>query len=61
MDMEKTGRLLWAGVGGILCAGIIRAVAPLGRGFAQAVMEGMVLIVVSIVVYRFMARRGSGG
>lgn len=60
MDSETTARLLWAGVGGIICAGIARAVAPIGRGLAQAVLEGMVLIVVSIVIYRFLARRASG-
>ena len=60
MDSEKTGRLLWAGVGGILFAGIIRAFAPVGRGLAQAVLEGMILIVVSVTLYRFLARRASG-
>ena len=60
MDSETTARLLWAGVGGIICAGIARAVVPIGRGLAQAVLEGMVLIVVSIVIYRFLARRTSG-
>ncbi|MFH1763396.1 MAG: hypothetical protein ABIF09_04300 [Gemmatimonadota bacterium] len=60
MDSETTGRLLWAGVGGVICAGIIRTVAPIGRGIAQAVLEGMVFIVVSLVIYRFLARRVSG-
>jgi hypothetical protein len=60
MDSDTTNRLLWAGVGGVISAGTIRAVAPIGRGIAQAVLEGMVLIVVSIVIYRFLARRASG-
>jgi len=59
MDSDTSARLLLAGVGGIICAGIARAVAPMGRGLAQAVLEGMVLIVVSLVSYRFMARRSS--
>ena len=59
MDSDTSGRLLLAGMGGIICAGIARAVAPMGRGLAQAVLEGMVLIVVSLVIYRFMARRAS--
>ena len=59
MDSDTSARLLWAGVGGIICAGIARAIAPMGRGLAQAVLEGMVLIVVSLVIYRFMARRSS--
>jgi len=57
MNSDTSARLLWAGVGGIICAGIARALAPMGRGLAQAVLEGMVLIVVSLVIYRFMARR----
>jgi hypothetical protein len=60
MESDTTARLLWAGVGGIICAGIVRAFVPIGRGVAQAVLEGMVLIVVSIVIYRFLARRASG-
>ena len=59
MDSDTSARLLLAGMGGIICAGIARAVAPMGRGLAQAVLEGMVLIVVSLVIYRFMARRAS--
>ena len=59
MDSDTSGRLLLAGMGGIFCAGIARAVAPMGRGLAQAVLEGMVLIVVSLVIYRFVARRAS--
>ena len=59
MDSDTTARLLWAGVGGIICAGIVRAFAPIGQGLAQAVLEGMVLIVVSLVIYRFLARRAS--
>jgi len=59
MDSDTSARLLWAGVGGIVWAGIARAIAPMGRGLAQAVLEGMVLIVVSLVIYRFMARRSS--
>ena len=57
MDSDTTARLLWAGVGGIIGTGIVRAFVPIGRGLAQAVLEGMVLIVVSLVVYRFLARR----
>lgn len=60
MESDTTARLLWAGVGGIICAGIVRAFAPIGGGLAQAVLEGMVLIVVSLVIYRFLARRASG-
>lgn len=60
MDTNTSARLLWAGVGGIIWAGIVRAFAPMGRGLAQAFLEGMVLIVVSLVIYRFMARRSSG-
>ena len=60
MESETTARLLWAGVGGIICAGIVRAYSPIGPGLAQAVLEGMVLIVVSLVIYRFLARRASG-
>lgn len=59
MNSERTARLLWAGVGGIVIAGIIRALVPVGRGLAQAVLDGMVLIVVSLVIYRFLARRAS--
>lgn len=57
MDSEITSRLLLAGVGGMILAGLTRALAPLGRGLAQSVLEGMVLIVVSLVLYRFLARR----
>ncbi len=60
MDSDSTARLRWAGVGGIIIAGTIRALAPIGRGLAQAVLEGMVLIVVSLLIYRFLARRASG-
>jgi hypothetical protein len=60
MDSDTSSRLLWAGVGGLICAGIVRAFSPFGPGLAQAVLEGMVLIVVSLVIYRFIARRGSG-
>jgi hypothetical protein len=59
MDSKTTARLLWAGVGGIICAGIVRASSPIGRGLAQAVLEGMVLIVVFVVIYRFFLRRAS--
>jgi len=59
VDSDKTARFLWAGVGGIICAGIVRAFVPIGQGLAQAVLEGMVLIVVSLVIYRFLARRSS--
>lgn len=59
VDSDTTARLLLAGVGGIGCAGIVRAFVPIGRGLAQAVLEGMVLIVVSLVIYRFLARRSS--
>ena len=59
MNSDTSGRLLVAGVGGIFCAGIARAIAPVGRGLAQAVLQGMVLIVVSLVIYRFMARQSS--
>ena len=59
MDSETSGRLLWAAVGGLICAGIVRAIAPVGRGMAQAVLEGMVLIVVSLVLYRFLKRNSS--
>jgi len=59
VDSDTSARLLWAGVGGIGCAGIVRAFAPVGSGLAQAVLEGMVLIVVSLVIYRFLARRSS--
>ena len=48
MDSDKTARLFWAGVGGIGGAGIARAFVPIGRGLAQAVLVGMVLIVVSL-------------
>ena len=60
MNSETSAFLLWAGVGGIICAGIVRAIAPIGLGLAQAVLEGMVLIVVSLVIYRFLKRRASG-
>ena len=60
MDSDTSARLLWAGVGGIILAGIIRAFAPLGEGLAQAVLEGMALIVASLAIYRFLARRRSG-
>jgi len=57
MNDAVSGRLLWAGVGGVICAGAIRALAPLGQGLAQAVLEGMSLIVASLVIYRFLERR----
>lgn len=60
MDSETSARLLWAAVGGLISAGIVRAVAPIGSGLAQAVLEGMVLIVVSLVIYRFLKRRIPG-
>ena len=59
IDSKTSARWLWAGVGGIICAGIARAIVPMGRGLAQAVLNGMVLIVVSVLIYRFMARRSS--
>ena len=59
MDSDTSARLLMAGLGGLFCAGIVRAFAPIGRGLAQAVLAGMVLIVVSLVIYRFLARRTS--
>lgn len=60
VNSDASARLLLAGVGGLYCAGIVRAFSPVGRGLAQAVLEGMVLIVVSLVIYRFLARRASG-
>jgi len=60
MDSDTSARLLIAGLGGLFCAGIVRAFAPIGRGLAQAVLAGMILIVVSLVIYRFLARRMSG-
>jgi hypothetical protein len=60
MDSETSARFLWAAVGGLICAGVVRAFAPIGRGLAQALLEGMVLIVVSLVIYRFLKRRTSG-
>lgn len=59
MDSRTSARLLWAGVGGIVCAGVVRAFVPIGRDLAQAVLTGMVLIVLSLLIYRFMARRSS--
>lgn len=59
MDNETSARLLWAAVGGLICAGLVRAFAPIGRGLAQAILEGLVLIVVGLVIYRFLARRTS--
>ena len=59
MDSETTARLLWAGVGGIICAGIVRAFSPIGRGLAQALLNATVLIAVSLVIHRFFARRAS--
>ncbi len=59
MDSDTSARLLWAGVGGVVIAGMVRAVAPMGSGLAQAVLEGMSLIVASLAIYRFLARRRS--
>ncbi|MFC1790867.1 hypothetical protein ACFL0I_00150 [Gemmatimonadota bacterium] len=60
MNPDKSAILLWAGVGGIIGAGIIRAFAPLGGDLAQAVVKGMALIVASLAVYRFQVRSSSG-
>lgn len=59
MSSDKSALLLWAGIGGVIYAGMIRAFPAIGGGLPQAVLKGMALIVASVVIYRFLARHRS--
>jgi nitrate/nitrite transporter NarK len=54
-----TSRLLVGGLGGFFVAGLLRVLLPDPTGLGKALLQALVLVVVSLVIYRALARRSA--
>jgi hypothetical protein len=57
MDSTTSARLLWSAVGGVFAVGLLRVILPDPAGLGKALLQAVLLVVVSLVIYRVLTRK----